>query len=445
MKQTHSFLTPFLLRDYGLVIIAALYWVPTLAGIIFSSGHENNFDERMWHYPAVRQIAENWPQLDIMADSLSASPPFYHWLLAGVAHGTGANLTGLRVVNALVGFLMIAILYGWLRARFSALDSLLLLAPLAISNFVIKSAAWILTDNAGLAAIICFLLIAIKPSDGVSTRIFGAIFATISVLIRQINSWAVVVLIVRSFLIAEPDFRRSKPVFGIFLNSRVWMGLLAAAFPLFSLAYLLLSWQGLVPPQWRSANVGFSTCPQAFLLSMFFLFGLMYLNCEQIRPSAMIREIPWLITGALFGLLVAIATPTSFDMTTGRWGGYLWNIASGLPELASRSLLFLLLAPLGGAAAMLLFRRIESEGGRREAWMWLTCFAAWTLSLVISRQVFQRYFEPTLLVFLITAIGLQLRSELLWGQRIRLLLLGIFQTITTFVTAVIPAMRSLPN
>ena len=410
----------------GLALLALLFWLPTLMIIQTSVGLENNHDEHLWHLPAIRQIASHWPSIDVVNDSLSASPPGYHWVLAGLSRLTGASLESLRLWNALISFALITSIYAWLTRSMSSLDAALLTAPLATSNFIVKSSAWILTDNAGLLCATGTLL-ALFVSPGKNHSAAASLLATFSILIRQINAW-----ILAPLFIAPLIFKRHLPT-----QSWMFAGLKSFALiviPLLVLSWLFVEWQGLVPPQWRSQNVGLSTCPQAYLLALAAIILPFYLPQGSLMPAHLYRERWWLTIGASSGLLVALLTPTSPSYETGRWGGYLWSLAERMPVIADRSLFFLLLAPVGGALIILLFRDLICAKKPHQALLWLASITAWSASLLVSRQVFHRYFEPTLLIFAIIGLGLFLSQPLSKQQRIRLFTLTLIQIALTLAT-----------
>lgn len=428
-----------LFLERGFLILILLFWVPTLATITLSTDQENNHDERLWHLPPIRQIAEKWPAMNLVTDSFSASPPGYHWALAGVSKITGQNLGTLRLLNAGVGFLLIGVLYAWSRSRASHLDSTLLLAPLAASNFIIKSAAWVLTDNAGLLCAAASVLLALRTGNGCGSRIVASCLAAVTLLVRQINAWILVPLFVRNLFVCQGGGARDEDATTRFtVDANGILGVASLIIPVAALGWMFTSWQGLVPPQWRSANVGLSTCPQAYLFTLQALVLPFFLSRDVVAVRHWRTELPWVLAGALGGLGVSVATATSFDYESGRWGGYLWSVAQRLPVLWERSSFFVVLAPVGCAFVVLMWRAIIRRGRVMEAWVWISSVAAWAGSLVVCRQVFQRYFEPTVLIFALLGVVLSMKENLPRSTRFKLTIFTVAQVVITFVTVILP-------
>jgi hypothetical protein len=405
------------------LLLAVLFWLPVLLCIGGAGSREYYSDEKEWHLPAVRQIAAKWPALDMQIDCFSASPPGYHWMLAGLSSVSGGALPVIRLWNACFGFGVLILLYAWISARSEPARAFVLLAPLALSNFIIKSAAWVVTDNAGLLFAVAALLAALTtpPQTGRSS-----VWAALTVFTRHIQAWVLAPLALSVLLNGPP--RRLTRLF--------WLVL-----PLGVLGLLVTAWGGLVPPQWKAANVGMSTCPQAYLLSLSVGFLILLLPVRYMGAEHVQAEKNWLLAAACGGLLVSLLTVTAYDPSAGRWGGYLWSVASKFPNLAERSAFFLLAAPVGAVLWMLLWRGMMREGAGKAGWLWAAALIAWMVSLVVCRQVFQRYFEPLILIFIALAAVLPMTRVPDFGGRWRWSLLCMFQFLVTILTAVLPVFK----
>ena len=428
--------------ERGFLVLTLLFWVPTTATILLSAGQENQNDERLWHLPPIRQIGPNWPAVNLVTDSFSASPPGYHWALAGLSRLVGQNLETLRLMNAGIGFFLVVMLYAWLRSRASELDSTLLLAPLAASNFIIKSAAWVLTDNAGLLCAAASVLLAIRTRSSCGSRIIASCLAGVTLLVRQINAWILLPLFVSNLFVRQggEEGDADAPT-RLAVDAKGILGIASMIIPVAVLGWMFTSWHGLVPPQWRSANVGLTTCPQAYLFTLQALILPFFLGRDVMAVRHLRAEVPWVLAGALAGLGVSVATATSFDYESGRWGGYLWSVAQRLPVLWDRSSFFIVLAPLGCALVVMIWRAIIRRGHMMEASIWIASVTAWAGSLVVCRQVFQRYFEPTILVFAALGVALSMRESLVRSTRAKLMVLTTVQTMLTFMTVILPLVR----
>jgi hypothetical protein len=264
--------------------------------------------------------------------------------------------------------------------------------PLACSNFFVKSASWIVTDNPALLAMTATLaLLLLVPRPGTTACAGG--LAAAAVFVRQIYAWLVAPILLRVWF----DCRGRR-------DGARWTWALAVLPPLGTVGLLALAWGGLVPPGWRVTHYPAGTNPAAPLvyglavlggLGGFYYCALARANWRADCGASSAR------IGAGLGLALALAGPTNTSMPAGRWGGYLWNLAEHLPAPAGRSLVFLGLAPLGGAIVGMLFERLRTESGRATAWLWLASYATWLLSYAPNRLVFHRYFEPATLVFLV--------------------------------------------
>jgi hypothetical protein len=382
-------------------------------------------DEATYYLPAIQQIRAHWPALDLRADSLSATAPGYPWLLAGVSLITGPSPVALRVANWLVSACVLALLWGRLRAA-GGLALTLALAPLALSNFFVKSASWIVTDNAALlltTAALLLVLFAPRPAG-----LAGAAAATaLNVMVRQANFWLAAPLAVGLWRHARATRRAG------------WLLLLAV--PAVPLLALLTAWGGLVPPQWRDLHltaVASFGAPAVYLLAVLATLGPAFYFAAVGRADW--REdlrSPWPATGALLGLAVAALTMSTPDMDAGRWGGFWWALAAHVPDLAGRSVVFLALAPLGGLMAGLLAVRLCREAGGARALTWLAAAGAWAASTLANRIAFHRYFEPPLLVLLVCWLALiaGARPDFRLALRWPLIALAAGQLLLTLATA----------
>ena len=411
---------PFRLRSFcWLGLIFALLCLPLLL-----SNRESNYtyDETNYHLPAVRQIREHWPRLDLQRDCFSAAAPGYHYMLAGLSFVTTTNRLPLRLVNFAVSLGVLALLWrAWPAGAGTNLVTLALL-PLAASNFFVKSASYLVTDNAALLMITGALTaLFFAPAAPGLRRASG--FAAAAVFIRQSGIWLVAPLGIR--ILREPfSIRR----------------LLLLLPPLLILSWLFFSWGGLVPAAWRDATrsaTGLVPAAGAYLLAVLGLLGTAYYAAA--RPadwSADLRS-RWAGGGALAGLALALAGTTTFSFEDGRWGGYLWDAAARLPAVGPYSAVFLVLTPFGGALLAVMVRQLWLEAGTTAALGWSAAFIGWAGTGLTNRLVFHRYFEPITLVLLICWLLLLIRTRPApAGVALRpLAILGVFQLALTLITA----------
>ncbi len=351
-------------------------------------------DEAAFHLPAIRQIGEKWPDVDLIADSLSATAPGYHYLLATLTLPFGQALPAVRALNLVASLAVLVVL--WRALPGPAVTRALLVLPLAWSNFFVKSASFVVTDNAALLA---SALVLAHVGNGSRRATAGLSFAAAAAIAtRQSTAWLVAPLAVRCLDLAAPRDRT--------------IAALGLALPLGLLAALVAAWNGLVPPQWQEETLGrgANRLPAAaYVLSVAALLVPPYLLA--FRPAALpSRSVPAAALGAAVGLLAALAAPNLPNMEAGRWGGYLWNLAGALPAFGERSVVFLVLAPVGGAA-LALFSLAVGRSAARGRIAWLATLGAWTASHLANQQLFHRYYEPTLLLLLVAGAALLLRER----------------------------------
>lgn len=387
--------------------------------------HEGPYtaDETAYYLPAIRQIRTHWPALDPSRDSLSATAPGYHYFLATVSLLTGTGRWPLRVVNFAVSAAVLIVLWRVWPVGTDPRLALAALLPLAASNFFVKSASFVVTDNAALLTVTA-ALVALSFSSRPAAGIHAGIFSAAAVFIRQSNTW-----------LAGP-----LAVYLCQARARTWHWV-AFAFPFGVLFWLASAWGGLVPPAWQPVHYGAAglvPAAGAYALAVLAPLGAAYYAAALASDWRDDFRSPLVAVGLVAGLGLALSGPTTPDYETGRWGGYFWSLAGRLPAWGDRSCVFLALTPLGGAMLVVLTRRLWRETGRA-ALPWLAAFAAWSVASLANRQVFHRYFEPTILVLLICWLALLARARMAQGRATSdlrpLAALGLVQVSITMITA----------
>ncbi len=382
-------------------------------------------DEDLYYVPAIQQIRAHWPALDLTRDALSALSPGYPYVLATVSFVTGVERIPLRLVTWILSLGLLVLLWRQFPPTAATLGVAALL-PLACSNFFVKSASWIVTDNPALLCVTGVLAVTLLSHERRSGWVAGSLAGTATFL-RQLHVWTVVPLALRAFSEARTGG-----------HARTWMASLLI--PLAVLGLLVAHWHGLVPPAWQNAVALQGSVPAAplcYLISVFFILGIFYrCGLSSESPGGDWRS-PWVGFGAVLGLLIAAIGPTNYDRAAGRWGGYLWSASDSLPMLGHRSLMFLVLAPLGAALLAVMTRQLARQADATVAWLWLGSFLGWAATSVANRLAYHRYYEPTILIFLILwAVLLARGSSAPAGRRVRWLhVLALLQVGITLATA----------
>ena len=372
--------------------------------LIFSAdGWNFDGDERAFYVTAIARIAPHWPAINLHTDTTSAVSPGYPYFLAGFTRVAGVHLWELRLIT----WGLSAGLLAWLATRFSSGPAWLAAAavlPLATSNFFVKSASRVVTDNPALL----FMAIALTliPGAGTARLHRAGLAAALACWLRQIHGWLLLPLAAGAWLDAPADPRSTVSILSIlFRRGPALLTLLAVG------AWLFLSWGGPVPPEWATVHTGGITlAPLACLLCVYGPLGLPYL-LTLATPAEAVRLLRsgWVAGGAAVGLLLALASPTTQDVAAGRWGGYFWRLVEATPAVAERSLLITAGAVLGGALLGAMALRLR-EAAPARARIWALAFLGWALSTALNRLAFQRYFEPPILIFLIWWLVLLLPS-----------------------------------
>lgn len=399
------------LRLAGLLLLFTALCFP----IIRHQGDSNyTWDETNYYLPAIQLMNSDWPRLDVVRHSLSATSPGYLYCLAGVSRFVGTGRSAMRWANFAVSASVLVVL--WLAWPAPTPDSIRFasLLPLTASNFFVKSSSFVVTDNAALLAVATTLVL-IQDGRSRTGLIAAGGTAACAVFFRQINLWLCAPVLLLGLL-------KRRPL--------IW----TAVIPSVSvITWLFLTWGGLVPPAWRSvheADLAFSAVP--YQLSVLGGLGLFF-YAASIPAWRTELNSRWVIGGATLGLLAATVGATFPSMEAGRWGGYLWNIAGLLPIVEGRSVLFLLSAPLGGVLLALCGQRLWREAGSQAALLWLGSVAGFFATGIFNRQVFHRYYEPTVLVLLIVWLNLlSSKTKLRWTP---LAFLGLVQLVITLATA----------
>jgi hypothetical protein len=258
--------------------------------------------------------------------------------------------------------------------------------PLAGGCFFVRSACNVMTDNAALLGATVALALVLVPRFEAAIGGSG-LAAAASVAIRQISVWVEAPLLVRLWFIGR--------------RAPWWTAVLAPAVVL----ALIVTWGGLVPPAWRTHTIGLGYSAAPYQFAVLAVLGGFFLHAAGIDWRGALRDhLAW--SGAAIGLVSALYCATSTVYDAGRWGGYFWSAAERLPVIADRSVVFLLLAPIGGAMLARLGHRLWVQAGPALTLAWLAAFGAFFASGILNRQVHQRYYEPVMLVLLMFWLAL---------------------------------------
>jgi hypothetical protein len=357
-------------------------------------------DEKSYYLPSVEQIAVHWPALDLDAASASATSPGYSYFLAGLSRLTGRDPRTLRLITIGLSAATLLVLALMFRTP-SGMAGCVAILPLATSNFFVKSASWVVTDNAALFLMSASLYALWRCSENPKWALPGGISAGAAVFVRQLHAWLIIPI--GCVALATSGATRA----GLAVSTRVlaWLAIIP---PVAVLLWLHHAWGGFVPPRWQAVHdAGLHPSSVACALSVFAGLGAFYFLSVEETSGAIRRCLSWdSAAGATAGLILGLVARSGMDRAEGRWGGYFWMFVQHAPTLWGRSVLVLAGSILGGMLLGAMAQRLRESSGTAAAWLWLVSVISWLAACGLNRVAFQRYFEPPILVFLISWLAL---------------------------------------
>jgi hypothetical protein len=260
-----------------------------------------------------------------------------------------------------------------------------LAAPIAVSPYLLSGSIWITTDVPATLAVAAAL------AASLSARAGSGWLLALGAGIRQTSLWMAPSLALIEWCRVPPGTRfmdRLRAAIAAVLPSMVVVGL------------LVWLWGGLTPPGYRELHDrGINPATPAFTLGLVALLGVPFFTLRCARELLnMPRLVPVIAAG--LGLLAATMVPTGYDQDAGRWGGPLWTVIRQSPELSGRSMVLLLLAPVGALVLLALVKRAhEARRGGGGLALGLAVLALIAVNTANS-QCWERYADLPLLVLL---------------------------------------------
>jgi hypothetical protein len=393
-------------RVAALLALPYLAAVAALRGLTVAMPTFHGRDEAHYHVPTILQFAHQLPGVDLVRYP-AAQTPLFHLLVAVWGKLVGLELWRLRVVEVVVSYLAVLVLYRLLRrhAGLAAWPAALLAGLFGLSPYLFGNSFILVTDNLALL----FALLAIERllayARGAPLGAFAAAcgWIALALLTRQSYVWlgllALVVLALR-----RPAERRGLAA-GVVL-------LALAAVPF---GALVLAWHGFVPPTADPASCGLCK-PQTgrlgwtgdsplraplFAIAVLGVYGTL-LHGSALWPGRRRWALP--AVAALAGAVLLLALPLAYHAGDEGW---IWRVARSGPRPLGTAWPFWALVPLGCAVLAAGARRL---GARALPVLLLACFLAAQLAM---RLTFQKYFEP----FVLLACLLALRPDQLRRPR----------------------------
>jgi hypothetical protein len=379
---------------YAVVFMAAV--LPVAAGL---RATEASFDETRCYLPAITQLRDKFPWVDLLEDSLSASPPGYTHLLAGLSLATGDSIAAHRVWHAVISLLG-ALLLIWLVVRLTNLKgpTVAALLPMICSSYYLKNSTQLTTDNPAMILSFGVLAFVLFADERLRNAAFAFVLAAIAVYVRHISAWVAGPMMLKGITL----YIGRKPAAAL-----AWL-IAAACVPLIVLVFVS-AWGGLVPPRWAAqAHNGISLAAGVYCFSLIGIFGGFFIYAG--IGWRLQRGDWWASTiGCFVGVLVFFLADTTPNYEAGRWGGPLWSVAEKLPLWNGRAYIFLPLTAIGGGLLTLAARRLFLVSPEK-AILWGCALLSWLATGLVNRQIFHRYYESPILGF--------------WGLWLLLILVG---------------------
>ena len=386
-------------------------------------------DEAAAHLPTVRQFAAQLPTPDLH-DYPSATGPGYHLLMAVPAR-MGVGVHGLRIIGSLAGLALVLLVWRTAARAAGPAVALALTLPLLMSTYVLSGSAWLTTDV--LSVLIGTTMVAIAAWWMPTTRTFLtlAVLFVAALSVRQTNVFLAAPILAAGILGSPLGRSASDAEQWSGDEPRSWSRLGAAFLALVPAALLLLAlvtlWGGLMPATFRSMHdKGLSPVAPAYGLA---LLG----TWAAIALLPMAPEV--LHTVRRHALAITLVADSTWSVEQGRWGGAYWMIVKAFPALGGRSIVIVAAAVVGAVLAAVLWIRAAEIRRGRQATIVLVSLLALMVVQAGNSQVWQRYFDPAILVALawLISLGINRTRPHSAGRAVlgALLLAGVQATIST--------------
>lgn len=408
-------------RVAAVLAIPYVVAVAALRGLTHAMPTFHGRDETHYHVPTILQFAHQLPGVDLVHYP-AAQTPLFHLLVAVWGKLVGLELWRLRILEVVVAYLAVLVLYRLLRrhAGLGAWPAAALAGLFGLSPYVFGDSFILVTDNLGLLFGLLAIerLLAYWRAGRLGAFAAACGWIALALLTRQSYVWlgplALVVLVLRD----APEGRGVLPVLRRPADRRALLagvGLLALAAAPF--AALVVAWHGFVPPTADPASCGLCK-PEAGRLGwtgdsplrapLFALAVLGVYGPLTHGPALLAGRRRWALpaVAALAGALLLVALPLAYHVGDEGW---IWRFARSGPRPLGTSWPFWALVPAGCAVLVAGARR---EGARALPVLLLGCFLVAQLA---TRLTYQKYFEPFMLLACLLALRpAELRTRRDW-------------------------------
>lgn len=389
----------------GIVLVFLALVVPA---ILAGGGGTSQANDMMdYHSIEVRRLEAGWPTPDLRA-SFTTTTPGFHLVLAALGKA-GLGATALRIVASLAALAAWLVVWRVAAGWAGAMTAAMLVAPLALSPYLLGSAVWLTTDAAALALSCAAMGVALAAPRSPRGGVVAGVLSAGAVLVRQIMLWAAVPAILRAWWTGR----------GL---TRVAATLAVAAPPIACVAAFFAVWGGSMPPRFQpfhQATWNPAAITMAFATMGAFGIFLVPWVWGGLDRSSRKAVVLWAVLAAAVAAMprsdyrkvlpldeqrVGTRTEKTWGPTApgvvkgageiGRWGGPLWQVAKAAPSVAGRSVALVGCSLVGGFVLSGLWLRADRAGRGAAGTLLLAAMGGMVLSQCLNAQTFQRYFDP---------------------------------------------------
>ena len=421
-------------------LLAVLFACAVLPVIMFGSDATSEAsDEAAAHLPTVLQFAAQLPTPDLH-DYPSATGPGYHLLMAVPAR-MGVGVHGLRIIASLAGLALVLLVWRTAARAAGPAVALALTLPLLVSTYVLSGSAWLTTDVLSVLIGTTMVAIAAWWMPTMRTFLTLAVLFVAALSVRQTNVFLAAPILAAGILGSPLGRSASDAEQWSGDEPRSWSRLAAAFLALVPAALLLLAlvnmWGGLMPATFRSMHdKGLSPVAPAYGLALLGTWAAIALLPMAPEVLHTVRRHALAITlVASLAFLGAVVADSTWSVEQGRWGGAYWMIVKAFPAFGGRSIVIVAAAVVGAVLAAVLWIRAAEIRRGRQATIVLVSLLALMVVQAGNSQVWQRYFDPAILVALawLISLGINRTRPHSAGRAVlgALLLAGVQATIST--------------
>ena len=344
-------------------------------------------DERQWHLPQIRALAETFPRIE-EGSATVPMPLLYHWFMAGLSSPMTEDLQGLRLIQLALGIGLACASYALLRRRLNVDTAALSAMAFGLSPAVFGSSVRLTTDVP--CALLCLTVLIQLCGSGSRRSIFlASLTALAAILTRQTSVWLIPLI---AFAAWRP--RRSAAA-----NSTVAL----VALPILGLLGLMWFWGGALPPQMAEQHLRFpNTLGPLTILTLIGAYSLPFLAVAIPPDRSQLVRAATISLGAT--ALLGLTAPGQAEAFA---EGPLRNWTSRGPWIAGLPAGQLALAFIGGIVVAMV---ALAPNGRSERLAMVGLAAHAIISLFLWRA-FERYYEPYMILFVLWFAASRSRSD----------------------------------